>query len=237
MLSERTRSILTAGIRDFIATGRPITSERLFEDYDFGIKSAMIRSELHDLANSGFLCQPHSSSGRFPSDKAYKFFVSGIMEELAENSVNQMTGAARDILEYLKEGLRKNFVQELSSAIATLSVFYEPETENIHEAGLKDLFSNFDSLTKEDVVDIARDLEFLSERLNEERSWWEESPEWPQVFIGKSPITKSRHLSVIANRVSLSGDETFLIIGIGPKRTNYERSIKLFKAISNALNS
>ena len=78
MLKERTLDILEASVRDFIETGNPVTSERLYRKYDFGIKPAMIRWELHDLAKQNYLCQNHPSGGRIPSDKAYKFFVEEI---------------------------------------------------------------------------------------------------------------------------------------------------------------
>ena len=52
-MRDRTRTILEAGIMEFIRTGLPITSERLFEEYDFGIKPAMIRCELNALDDDG----------------------------------------------------------------------------------------------------------------------------------------------------------------------------------------
>lgn len=52
-MRERTKEILEAGVRQFIKTGLPITSERLFEEYDFGIKPAMIRCELNALDEEG----------------------------------------------------------------------------------------------------------------------------------------------------------------------------------------
>src|SRR3989344_2488190 len=80
MLTDRTSKILEAVIQGFIDTGEPVSSSWLFEKCDFGIKSAMIRHELEELSNMGFLEQPYRSAGRMPTDKGYEFFANKILE-------------------------------------------------------------------------------------------------------------------------------------------------------------
>ena len=75
MLKDRPLSILEAVVRDFINTGVPVSSKRLFQDHGFEIKPATIRAELNQLTESGFLSQPHTSGGRIPTDKAYRLFA------------------------------------------------------------------------------------------------------------------------------------------------------------------
>ena len=53
-MTERAQAILEAAVRDFVKTGQPVTSERLYETNDFGIKPAMIRWELSDLADADY---------------------------------------------------------------------------------------------------------------------------------------------------------------------------------------
>ena len=119
---------------------------------------------------------------------------------------------------------------ELSGTLKTLSFCYEQES--FYNSGLNDCFSCFDDISKEDVVDIAKDLEFLPEKIESKRGWWLQDSEWPQVFIGKSPITRSRNLSVIMHKLSNRKETNLLIVAIGPKRMNYEKSLKIFKHLN-----
>ena len=78
-LDERKRKILGAVVRDYVETVKPIGSEDLAARHDWGVKSATIRNELADLAERGYLRQPHTSAGRIPSDLGYRFFVDHLM--------------------------------------------------------------------------------------------------------------------------------------------------------------
>lgn len=236
MLKNRSQKILKESIKSFIKNGEKITSEKLSRDYDFGIKPAMIRWELHDLAENGYFSQAHISSGRVPSDKAYRFFVDNIFEEIQLEIFNcQEKDPATDCLLQLMTSAKKQFVKELSSAVKTLSFFYEPEVSQIYESGLNGLFENLGAITKEEIIDVVEDFELLSDRLEEKRSWWENEDSWPQVFIGKNYLTKSRHLSVIVGRLDQKNGARYIVTAVGPKRMDYEKSIRLFKSMNDLL--
>lgn len=74
-LNERKIKILEAIITDYIETGEPIGSRTIAKKYDLGISSATVRNEMSDLEELGLIIQPHTSSGRIPSDKGYRFYV------------------------------------------------------------------------------------------------------------------------------------------------------------------
>ena len=76
MLTERGQQILEAVIQGFIDTKEPVSSGWLYDQYDFGIKPAMIRLELDTLEDEGYLEQPYHSAGRIPTDAGYELFVS-----------------------------------------------------------------------------------------------------------------------------------------------------------------
>ena len=74
-LEERKQRILRAVVRDYVETAEPVGSEALAERYDFGVKSATLRNEMAEMAEQGYLQQPHTSAGRIPSDKGYRYYV------------------------------------------------------------------------------------------------------------------------------------------------------------------
>ncbi|MFW5788105.1 MAG: heat-inducible transcriptional repressor HrcA, partial [Halanaerobiales bacterium] len=80
-LENRKREILKAIIREHILTAEPIGSRTLAKTYDFGVSSATIRNEMADLEDMGFLKQPHTSAGRVPTDKGYRYYVDVLMEQ------------------------------------------------------------------------------------------------------------------------------------------------------------
>src|SRR3989338_2926695 len=80
-LTERQKSILEKIVEDYISSAQPISSLELGKRHNFGIKPAMMRIEMEKLSDGGYLSQPFVSSGRVPTDKAYRFFVDWILKK------------------------------------------------------------------------------------------------------------------------------------------------------------
>ena len=80
-LDERKKKILQAVIRNYLETGEPVGSRTISKYTDLNLSSATIRNEMADLEEMGFILQPHTSAGRIPSDKGYRFYVDSMMEE------------------------------------------------------------------------------------------------------------------------------------------------------------
>lgn len=80
-LSARQTQILKALIDEYIETAEPVGSEALDKKYNLGVSPATIRNEMALLTKSGYLRQPHTSSGRIPSPQAMKFYIDQLMEE------------------------------------------------------------------------------------------------------------------------------------------------------------
>ena len=79
-LDARKIRILQAVVQDFVDTSRPVGSERILEVYNLGCKSATVRYEMAEMSEMGYLAQPHTSSGRIPTDQGYRYFVNELME-------------------------------------------------------------------------------------------------------------------------------------------------------------
>ncbi|MCL5105519.1 MAG: heat-inducible transcriptional repressor HrcA [Armatimonadetes bacterium] len=79
-IDVRKQVILKAVVTDYVRTVEPVGSHTLMTRYQFGVKSATIRNELAELAELGYLRQPHTSAGRIPSDLGYRFYVDRLME-------------------------------------------------------------------------------------------------------------------------------------------------------------
>lgn len=86
-LDERKKKILQAVIRNYLETGEPVGSRTISKYTDLNLSSATIRNEMADLEEMGYILQPHTSAGRIPSDKGYRFYVDAMMEEKQRETV------------------------------------------------------------------------------------------------------------------------------------------------------
>ncbi len=110
-LSERKKQILKAIVDAHIADGEPVGSKYLMERGQFPFSSATIRNEMAELESLGYLEQPHTSAGRVPSERGYRFYVDSLVEHYA------MT--AREI--YQINELLKEKMAELDHILLTAS--------------------------------------------------------------------------------------------------------------------
>ncbi|MEJ2183571.1 MAG: heat-inducible transcriptional repressor HrcA [Nitrospirota bacterium] len=78
MLNERSRSILRAIVQSYIESGAPVGSRLLTRRHGFTLSPATIRNIMVDLEDMGYLSQPHTSAGRVPTDKGYRFYVDAL---------------------------------------------------------------------------------------------------------------------------------------------------------------
>lgn len=75
MLDDRKTAILSAVVQEYISTAQPVGSTHIAAAPGVGVSSATVRNEMAVLEQEGYLVQPHTSAGRIPTDKGYRFFV------------------------------------------------------------------------------------------------------------------------------------------------------------------
>ena len=106
-LDERKARLLRAVVHEFIYTEKPVGSKSLTERYSLGVSPATIRNELAVLEEQGYLSHPHTSAGRIPTDRGYRFYVDALsgVGELAraqEETIARFFEGAADLEETLQ---------------------------------------------------------------------------------------------------------------------------------------
>ena len=97
-LSDREKLILRSIIQQFILTASPVGSRFITKKYDIGFSPATVRNIMADLEESGFIGHPHTSAGRIPTDKGYRFYVDSLMEiQKIRNSEKGIINKSLDI--------------------------------------------------------------------------------------------------------------------------------------------
>jgi heat-inducible transcriptional repressor len=79
-LNQREKAILRSIVQQFILTATPVGSRNITKKYDIGFSPATVRNIMSDLEDSGFINHPHTSAGRVPTDKGYRFYVDSLMD-------------------------------------------------------------------------------------------------------------------------------------------------------------
>lgn len=112
-LNDREKSILRSIVHQFILTAAPVGSRNIVKKFDLGFSPATVRNVMSDLEESGFINHPHTSAGRIPTDKGYRFYVDSLMDiRLPDHSD----------LEIIKRGLEisNNETEEILSLTSNL---------------------------------------------------------------------------------------------------------------------
>jgi heat-inducible transcriptional repressor len=115
-LTDRDREVLGAIITDYIQTAEPVGSRTVSKKSEIRLSPATIRNVMADLEEMGFLTQPHTSAGRVPTDRAFRFYVDSILE------VRQLKSADRGRIEmgFQDEGMDTNEVMKRASSLLSL---------------------------------------------------------------------------------------------------------------------
>jgi len=119
-------SILGTVVYEYIATGEPVGSATLTQKYNIGVSPATVRAEMASLEEEGYLDQPHTSAGRVPSDRGYRFYVDHIMlpEALTSDERAQIRAQVRKASRQLDTAVDKashilsNLTKNIAFAIA-----------------------------------------------------------------------------------------------------------------------
>lgn len=231
-ITERQKLILEKVIVEHIDSAGPISSQSIEERYDFGVCPATIRSEMQKLTESGFLYQPHTSAGRVPTDKGYRFFVNNLLEEGVSEFEDIFE--IEEFLEQEKKDFLKftsylsKFLATTSSGLATVHLFekdffWKEGWEEIlkePECKEKDFISGFTELLRS----LERDIKKLD--INSEI----------KIYIGReNPFTKAKDFSVILSKCHFPKNEEGIVSLLGPKRMSYEKNISLINSIVKIL--
>ena len=112
-LDERKKTILKAIIQTYLETGEPVGSRTISKYTDLNLSSATIRNEMSDLEEMGYIIQPHTSSGRIPSDKGYRLYVNELIQKTnqdaeAQTLMIQKTDRMEKVLKQVVDVLAQN---------------------------------------------------------------------------------------------------------------------------------
>ena len=232
-MTERQSKLLQAIVEQYAEVASPVGSSLLAKA--FGVSSATIRAEMAELEHLGFITQPHTSAGRIPTDKGYRYYVNEIAdtpvpEELAEKRA-QRALSARVASGGLPEQTIRNTVDTLVELTHNLGM--ATIGEQLYMSGLSNLFGQPEFMQTGQVQQVARLLDNLEPWL------YEAAPNQPlSVYIGQeNPIGGGAGCSLIISRFRSPFSDSSYIGVLGPTRQSYRDVMALVGRAGKTLES
>ncbi len=235
-LTERQKNILEITIRAYIESGLAVSSKFIEENYDLGVSPATIRAELYTLIEKGYLFQPHTSSGRVPTDKGYRFFVDllsdGEIKMLEDKIIREIRRMQKEVENRMR--FMHEFTRLLAHTSSSLSLSYLPKENILLKEGWGEVFNDpeFDDANKvrsfmNVVGDFEKNIDYFSS---------DDSKNCLSVYIGnEAPFSEKNDFSILVSRCKILNRKGVIAI-IGPKRMAYDKNIFLVESIIKLLN-
>lgn len=225
-MTERQISILAAIIEQYAEVASPVGSVTLAKL--FGVSSATIRSEMAKLEELELIAQPHTSAGRIPTDKGYRFYVN-MLNEAGDVGLAKLDRSARAIdARVSTHGNRAD--RAIRSAVDSLvdltqNLGLATIGDELYMSGIGNLFSQPEFMQGDHVQGVARLLDNLEPWLREA------APNEPlNVYIGsENPIGKSSGATLIISRFRSPYSDKSYIGVLGPTRQSYGRVMRLVR--------
>ena len=221
-MSERQWKILCAIVEQYAEVASPVGSTLLAKV--FGVSSATVRSEMAELERLGFIHQPHTSAGRVPTDKGYRFYVNHLQEggvQSSEISRGQKALATRVHHAGAPDRMIRNAVDTLVELTHNLGI--ATIGDQLYMSGLSNLFGQPEFVDPRQVQQVARLLDNLEPWLREA------APNEPlSVYIGaENPIGRAAECTLIISRFSSPFSDRSYIGTLGPTRQSYREVMSL----------
>lgn len=222
-MDPRKQILLTLVIESYIKNAEPVGSKFLVSVGDFDFGEATVRNELRDLEEDGFLTHPHTSAGRIPTEKGYRYYVDQLNLEKSNIPKNHYQTLLDSLSEEVDYELSRKKLAKAAMDLSNETVIIAFSPERVYFTGLSNLFnkSEFDDVDR--VAAISQVFDHCERYMENFLHKVEESPRY---FIGsENPFDEM--LSVVSARFGKDG----MIALLGPKRMDYKYNFGLIKKL------
>ncbi len=233
-LTERQKNILEIVITEYINHASPISSKFIENEYDLGVSPATIRAELFALIEKGYLYQPHTSSGRVPTDKGYRFLVDSLSEKEVARLEYKMIKEVRKMQKEVENKIRfmHEFTRFLAETSSSLTVSYFPREHILLKEGWSKVLQDpeFDDVDK-----VHRFTAMVNDFEDNIDDIFSNNNDCVRVYIGgETPFSENKDFSIMMSSYPVKRKKAYFAI-MGPKRMAYDKNIQLLESIIKTL--
>lgn len=224
-LSDRHNAILLAVLREHIKTAKAVGSEILADNYNLGLSSASVRNAMMELEERGFLAQPHTSAGRVPTTKAYRYYLDHFLQDAEVTQTAQH--ALRHAVQHSAHGEeRMKGVAKVIADLTSNTVLVGFTPHDVYYTGISQLFHQPEFAALESILQFTEIIDRLDDVM---AKLYHHVSQESQVLLGKdNPFGEDTGAIMI--RCSDG------VVGIlGPVRMAYDQNLALLNYVHEIL--
>jgi transcriptional regulator of heat shock response len=233
---DRRNEILKAIVKHFIQTAEPVGSQTILVSYKFNVSPATIRNDMSTLEKDGYIFQPHTSSGRVPTDQGYRMFVDEMADykKAREEAKKQLVKISKSYkVEKAKEKIY-DAVSLLARATNNASFATLPDNKRTFYLGFSNMLKQpefaTDSIQASQVMEVFEKSDNFVNILNNLNI-----KESARAFIGKENALPQIHsCSIVVLKYNIEGFKGYLGL-LGPTRMKYAFNIAMVEEIKKLL--
>lgn len=235
-ISERQKKILNGIVAEYIRSAEPVSSKLLEKKYKLKVCPATVRNEMQKLTENGFIYQPHTSAGRVPTDKGYRFFVDNLLEkEFFDGNLNfEIKGWYKKEMNEIKDSIKilQLVTKNLATVSSNLALGYLPGLKILWKDGWEEIIKEPEFEEKSIVGDFIDMLESFEREIDDL-----EINSHIKVYIGKeNPFSRAEEFSTILTKCRFPVKKEKGVLAImGPKRMDYNKNIGLMDYLTKLL--
>src|SRR3989344_433618 len=235
MITDRQEKLLNFIIKEYVKTAKPVGSALVAKKGDFDLGPASLRSEMYELEKAGYLSHLHTSGGRVPTDKAYRYFVNNLIqnddfEPVADEkrkikiAVNSTDDPRR---------LNQNIARTLSGLSDNIVITNILDESDFYKIGLASLveFPEFKEMERIfEMANLFDRFELMFSRI--EKYFFSQLENEFNILIGsENPLDHVKNETMILAKYDLPEGLRGSLTMIGPTRMDYERNIGLVRYV------
>ncbi len=231
-LSERQTNLLTAILKEYVTTAEPVSSGFLAKELHDEVSPATIRNELAELEQAGYLIQPHTSAGRTPTEKAWRWYVQNLLQ--ADAVAKETRERVQDVIRTYRH-THAEMLRRLAKKLADLAgetVVLAPGPHETYYTGLSNLFSQPEFAQTAMVQNMSRVIDRFDEVMS---SMFDSLEDDVMVLVGKENPFGADCGTVIA-KYRMPHTQHGLIGILGPLRQNYDEHVAMIRYAAEQLN-
>ncbi len=228
-MEPRQSKLLQHIVEEYIATAQPVGSSLIAEKYMKDISSPTVRNEMQELERLGYIRAPHTSAGRVPTEKGYRFYIENILasKELSAKRQDALSEIVKDSGQ-LEDGVK--FLAKKTAELANEAVLIAFSPHNVYHTGLANVFSKPEFMSHDLVLSLSQVFDHLDEAMAKVHQDLDDDV---SVLLGSENPFGEECGSIVA---SFEFNNQRAMIGIlGPMRMDYGNNIAFVKFIKHLL--
>jgi len=240
MITDRQEKLLNFIIKEYVKTAKPVGSALVAKKGDFDLGPASLRSEMCELEQAGYLSHLHTSGGRVPTDKAYRYFVNNLIQNDNFEPATEEKRKIRTAINSTEDPrlLNKSIAQVLSDLSDSIVITKISNAPDFYKVGLSSLFEfpEFKEMERIfEVTNIFDRFESIFDKI-EEHFFGQLNDEFQLLIGGENPLRNIRDETMILAKYDLPEGLMGSLTMIGPMRMDYGKNISLVKYTTEQLN-